>query len=194
MHTIVVGIDPQPDNISTCCLDYKNQKILMWWKYKLIMKETFNKAEEWQDYIVKSVQIICDTIQKLQFTNKQNKHYQSVIVTIEQQRGRVNSIIEQTIFTMCRTLNYETHSFNPMKWKKIIQIECRRNNKLNKDYITKLITPIYEDYEGHKIPAKFRVHDLCDAFAISWATIISKTDNNAVLHKFKSLCMGEMEK
>jgi len=184
---IYVGIDPQPDNISICAIkhqvDHYNLKqlhyvsVIYWVKHKLKLKTTFNKAEDWQRYVINETRNVFDKLSK--HISKYN--YKTVFISVEQQRGRVNSLIEQTLFTVSMSHNYETHSTGPMLWKSLINMKRLGSNTNNKIEAKTLVLPIYEQWVQCKIDKKFRVHDLCDAYLIAWALLISKYGDQELL-------------
>lgn len=168
---VYVGIDPQPDNISVCAIETTNGDVLYWHKHKLKLKLTFNRAEDWQRYIVEESLIVLDKM----FSKFRLSLANNVYISIEQQRGRVNSIVEQTLFTLCVTKGYQTFTTGPMLWKKMTDTKSVGENKKNKQKSVDMVLHIYENYIDSKVGPKFRAHDLCDAYLIAWALLISKS-------------------
>jgi len=164
---VVVGIDPQPNNISYCAtaIDQRATLPVVWVMVCLKQRSAFNTAQEWQRYIIDQVHGIFKDLQN-------NRQIKIKCVCIEQQKGRVNSIIEQTLFCISLGYNFNTIIVHPRKWKSFhnFQKGTNYNHKQQAEDKVKQILVEYCTCNHIKTPTG-RLHDLCDAFLISKSAV-----------------------
>lgn len=166
---IAVGIDPQPNNISVCVLkanlpsDTREPDPEDWFMVVLMQRAVFPSAEDWQKYIWKQCTEICKGLVK---------KYPKCHVYVEQQRGRINSMIEQSLLGACMTNNLEVTTVHPKRWKSDHNFE-KGTNANHKNQAEYKIKPSLEKYcRKYGKPLPIRVHDLCDAYLISESGLI----------------------
>jgi hypothetical protein len=160
---LIVGIDPQQDNISIC-VKYKDSELPIprgWTKVLLKQRSSFSIAETWQKYIIEQSNLIASEL----------KNFKVDVVKIEQQRGRLNSIIEQSLLCSCLKEGLKVHTIHPRKWKMGLGFEPGSTNHFQKKHALKLVKPILDKYWSiyniPPLPEDERLHDLCDAYLIS---------------------------
>lgn len=114
-----------------------------------------------------------------------------VEVGIEQQKGRVNTIIEQALLDTCLFLKIPVRILHPTTWKKQTQIPCMGSNKQNKEVCVQLTRKHMVEFFGESKVQEMettdekRTHDYCDAFRIREAT---QNMHNSKLHGKKEVC------
>jgi hypothetical protein len=173
MSKYFIGIDPQPSNISVCVLD-EEANVLKWLAICLFKRTTFLTATDWQKYIIEQCQNIVYEDLKEYITEATN-----VSIGVEQQRGRINSIIEQTLLTIFfeKFKGSTIFSIHPKKWKRIISFNPVGNNtnRNHKQHSVNMVHTILLNYckENDIVTPTGRIHDLCDAYLISKALIKS---------------------
>jgi hypothetical protein len=157
--TLIVGIDPQQDNISICVQSPQLELPISWSKILLKQRSSFSIAETWQKYIFEQSTLIAEELGRLKVK----------IVIIEQQRGRLNSIIEQTLLCCCLKVGLDVHTIHPRKWKMGLNFESGTTNHFQKKQSLELVKPLLEKFcIANNIPIPTgRLHDLCDAYLIS---------------------------
>jgi uncharacterized iron-regulated protein len=157
---MILGIDPQRTLIATH-LRGVDGKTADWRTFYLKKKSAFKGAQSWQTYIhEKCFEILEDYA----------TYHHIRLVVIEQQRGRINSIIEQSLLVCCMALELEASIMHPLKWKSLSGVSCKGSNKKNKDHVEQMVSSALEEYfsqKGEKLPK--RIHDLCDAYLLSEA-------------------------
>jgi hypothetical protein len=164
---IVLGFDPQPGLLAYHVAEYKynnplSEKTLIWQREILMKKACFDNAQQWQEYIWKICTGLFDKIERELSMKSIN------LVAIEQQRGRVNSLIEQSLLGCCMIRNLPRVIFHPATWKNLTGIPSLGSNAENKKYVKQLFE---KDLQKFKFTDK-RTHDLCDAKLISKAAYI----------------------
>jgi len=164
MQKVYIGIDPQPDNISYCVISDKNIPVL-WTKHLLMLRCTFATANSWQRYIY--LQCLRIGVDIREYCKSYN--YTIVIVGVEQQRGRVNSLIEQSLLNIFWSMGLEARSVHPRQWKKSCELSNIGDNKAHKVASTKMAMQELEEYWKRTQSPKVtgRLHDLADAYHIS---------------------------
>lgn len=204
----IIGIDPQPKLLAYCLIFFRqtekdsyhrvgnqlvNFEIVEWNNLYLRKKERFKTAFDWQLYILNECHLFSTKLIKKINTHFEGVHYwtpadklrgYNVLFAVEQQRGRVNSIIEQSLLA---AMSFEDHSksfyFNnkslyslhPTTWKKAVKFQNQGTNKKNKDFSVTEISPCLTEYRSRvNISTKpgERIHDLCDAFLIAKGTLL----------------------
>lgn len=177
---VYVGIDPQPTLLSVnCCLE-DNTTIVAWFNHYLKKKATFVNAQGWQVHIYEEChkllhQVIPNACSEKCFP----RACKIELVTIEQQKGRVNTILEQTLLCVCKALNLNVHIIHPLTWKKEVGISCTGTNKKNKDTVVEATKTDFELHFGvNTNNTQLRIHDLCDAFQIRKAGYFKATHHN----------------
>lgn len=188
VQSIFVGIDPQPTLISVNCTtehannDKLNPKdyTIAWFNHYLKKKSAFSCAQGWQEHVFDESYKLLSGIIKTQCEEKcYPNRYVIKLVAIEQQKGRVNTILEQTLLCVCKQLHLPVMVLHPLTWKKAVGLETGGGNKKNKDLVVNMthntLTSFFGNYEVKG--AKLRVHDLCDAYQIrraGWLLTYSK--------------------
>lgn len=182
----IVGIDPQPTLLAVHVRDNFDATIA-WFKHYFQKKCRFDNAQKWQEHIYDETSNVLQ--QKIPLIIKAKFSYLSLqqcvprYVAVEQQKGRVNSIIEQTVLCLCKHAKIEVLILHPMTWKKHTNIPKTGNNKKNKEAVEKIVKPKLQEYiqtstDLHDTEqlnivdwdkTKERLHDLCDADKISEA-------------------------
>ena len=174
---VYIGIDPQPDNISVCVLTFDSEyksHVLMWKKKILQRKDSFSKAALWQAYIVDESYSLfwdIDTLRKSGY---------GINVCVEQQRGRVNSLMEQTLFTIGRMFKFNMSLINASQCKKLVNMGQAGNNYRNKLLVTNEISHILYKHDDKYKNKSHRIHDLCDAYLIAWSLLISNNPKSEI--------------
>lgn len=159
---LYVGIDPQPFVIAVYA-ENQSQQHLMWVNHYLKKKVTFDNVQGWQEYIIRE----CNNI----IYNLKEKYPEYILdVAVEQQRGRIKSIIEQSLLASCVNMGIKCTLISPRSWKKIIDFKSEPGNDNNKKTAFELNKKFIQTYYPQYMKLK-RVHDLCDARLISKALI-----------------------
>lgn len=164
---IVMGIDPQPTLIAVCVLD-QYDKIYWWENIYLLKRNNFSTAQLWQEYIFQSSRDIVEKGKSL---------YPGLSVAVEQQRGRIKSIIEQGFLSACMELKIPRKILHPGTWKKACGFKSAKGNKNNKKLSEILGVKRLKDYNPELLEKnKDRYHDLTDAYFIakSYIVLVSK--------------------
>lgn len=174
---VFVGIDPQQKFLSVNVATEKGQ-VIAWWNHVLKRKQSsqFATAQEWQEYIYQEcIQVLSVKIsQKCRESGYPN--IEIIQVGFEQQKGRVNTIIEQAILDACVALQIPRKILHPVTWKKQTDIPCMGSNKENKEACVQKTKQEMEAFFGAEKLSHIekteegRIHDYCDAFRIRQAT------------------------
>jgi hypothetical protein len=152
---MIVGIDPQPSLIAWHVRDEHRTVELN--SVQLRKKACFKNAQDWQEYIY----IECSRlIQHL------STRYKLGLVIIEQQRGRVNSNIEMALLVVCIQRDIPRKIVHPLQWKKAVGLPPEGDHLLNKK-----ISLEAAKARGVPLGDKGRVHDLADAYWISFSNL-----------------------
>ncbi len=163
---VIVGIDPQPRLLAVHVrVKDGNLDTFNWFKHYLQKKSRFDNAQAWQEYIYQESYSVLKQV-KMDVTAKLKRPMSLVVV--EQQKGRVNSIVEQSLLVACKVLELPCLILHPTTWKKRSNIPCMGDNKKNKLAVEKVVLPYLFRYRNSEIKED-RDHDLCDAFKISEA-------------------------
>lgn len=185
--SIFVGIDPQPDNISfhvwytkekpKTILSHMDLTTIDWCKVDLKKRTIFPRVIEWQKYIIQQCGDISNRISDLAVgvNIMEREMNPKIYCAIEQQRGRVASIIEQSLIHAFKLNRYcvDVTTFHPVSWKKATGCACMGANKKNKKAALDLITPELLAY-CIKLNVSYpsgRIHDFCDARIINEANL-----------------------
>jgi len=171
----IVGIDPQPTLFAVQCKTLDGI-ILAWFNIHLKKKARFDSAQLWQEYIYQeSHALITKTIPTHCYAML-GGYQKPDLVTIEQQKGRVCSIIETSLLNVCLQENIPAWIANAMCWKRKTNTPCTKYHYQNKKVVEKIVEPILNEYftpeELEEIKKSKRKHDLCDANQITDAGII----------------------
>jgi hypothetical protein len=155
MDKIIVGIDPQPSLLAVHVRE--GFRTHQWFVINFRKKSSFNPVQKWQEYIATNC---VDMINKLykDFNDRKDK----ILVVIEQQRGRVNALIEHSLLMACMQLNISRLVVHPNTWKKSVKLNSGPGNKTNKQTSVQLV-----EKETGKSLGEGRVHDKADAYCIS---------------------------
>jgi hypothetical protein len=165
-----IGIDPQPSLLAICCMDPK-QEIMEWFDIRLHRKDTYKSAEDWGIYVAHQAKVVLADLKELIFTYHKQKFVTrnkmlrpTILLCIEQQRGRVNSLIEGYLVGVGVDLDMNILVPHPNKWKSKVGLVSEPGNKANKTASLKMYVDQYVKYCDSigKRPGK-RLHDLCDA-------------------------------
>lgn len=162
-----VGIDPQPRLISVKVVGYgKNEVIILdWFNCELIMKSSFPTAEAWELYAIGKAQLVISYVHDIiiKHGGKSSKTYCGV----EQQMGRVKSILEVALLTCATLKKWVVHAPHPKKWKKSCNMTYGKGNTDNKVVSEQQYKPSLIQYcKSKNIRLPNRIHDLCDAAGI----------------------------
>lgn len=178
---IVLGIDPQPKFLSVH-LRKESGEILDWFNHHLQKHSRFNNAQSWQEHVYDEVIIMLQRIALTIQTKTKEKRFPDLI-SCEQQKGRVNSLIEQTILCVCKHLKIKCIIIHPVSWKKATGIPCLKNHYKNKQAVEEVVKPEYMAYmkDRNMDITETRLHDLFDAKKICEAGVIitSKKDKES---------------
>lgn len=158
----VLGIDPQDSLLSLCVLD-DNVKILYWDNNTLQRQIKFKNAQSYQEYLLKECMAV---------VNDLHKKYKLDLVVIEQQRGRVRSILEHSLLSVCMQLCIARVIFHPATWKKRVGFSKeKKGHKFNKEESIRMGLPFLNAYQGGILKKKFpkRLHDLTDSYHLAKA-------------------------
>lgn len=158
---LYVGLDPQPALLACHAIDEK-ENIILWEPIYFAKKSSFKTVQDWQEYMVNTCH---EFFNKLQVSYSNNYE---IVVGIEQQRGRVNSMIEQTLLMLCMILKMKRVVLHPRTWKSAILFKSGKGNYANKEAAIRECNDIIEKKYPHFLEAS-RLHDLCDARLISRA-------------------------
>ena len=174
---VFVGIDPQQKFLSVNVATEKGE-VIAWWNHILKRKQSsqFGTAQDWQEYIYRECLFLLETeiftmCRKGGYSNIEIKE-----VGLEQQKGRVNTIIEQAILDVCIRLQLPRRILHPVTWKKQTEIPCTGSNKENKEACVQRTKHEMKAFFGEEKLNQLgkteegRIHDYCDAFRIRQAT------------------------
>jgi len=159
---IYMGIDPQPSEIDVHIRNSKGET-LYWCQHYLEVKSSFSRAQDWQEYIWRQCNLLFETCL--------SKVKRIDVCGFEQQRGRINSMIEQSLLGCCMIKNIKRVILHPLTWKKLVGLKPQGSNAKNKKHVTMLLANELVKHNPHWKDLT-RVHDLCDAWFISKATHI----------------------
>ncbi len=178
-----VGIDPQPSLIAVYA-ETPNSEVLAWFQMRLQRKDSYKSSEDWGIYVANQCKVILREFRTVIYT-----HYQAqptgkspvIVVTIEQQRGRVNSLIEGYLVGVAVDLNMSLFVPHPNKWKSKVKLDCEPGNKSNKDAALTRYGKEYIKYcklNGRN--TEKRIHDVCDARClVEYGKILISTSGDA---------------
>ncbi len=165
---VIVGIDPQPRLLAVHvrCKDCNgNLDTFDWFKLYLQKKCRFENAQAWQEYIYQESHKMLSEV-KMNVMAKLKKPL--TLVVVEQQKGRVNSIVEQSLLVACKVLALPCLILHPTTWKKRTNVPCMQDHRKNKLAVEQLVLPTLFEYRKSNVKED-RDHDLCDAFKLSEA-------------------------
>ena len=175
--SLILGIDPQ-ETLLGIHLCKNDGEPLEWFRLWFKKKTTFKHVQEWQEHIWKESY---NTLKGL-LTKYDRYPINSWLAGIEQQRGRVNSIVENTLLGLCMFLGMNRIILHPKTWKK--KVGLISNSKSNYDHkkaSEEMVKPLLISFcpnlftQSNTTKEEKRIHDLCDARLISIAIInISK--------------------
>jgi hypothetical protein len=165
-HIYHVGIDPQPSLIAVYA-ETPNNEVLAWFQLRLQRKDSYKSSEDWGIYIANQCKLILREFRTVIFTHHEANPTGKppvIVLTVEQQRGRVNSLIEGYLVGVAVDLNMSLFVPHPNKWKSKVKLECEPGNKANKDAALTRYGKEYIKYckLNGRNPEK-RIHDVCDA-------------------------------
>ena len=166
MYTL--GVDPQPTCLGICVKEYGKDEPIVWRVEYFKRKSLFKKSEDWQKYLHKKCKIIL-----IQIIEHELGGSKDLVLVIEQQRGRVNSLVENTLCCIgCDMVGMDgVRLVHPNTWRKTLPVdhekgECGHySNKKSTIRLTKqndLLRPIVE---SRKL-STLRLADMCDAYWI----------------------------
>lgn len=175
----MVGIDPQPTLFGVQCRNMNGERIA-WFNVYLKKKQRFENSQQWEEYVYdETKKLITVTIPKL-CTKPGMVEVNPRFVTVEQQKGRVCSIMECTVLCVCKELGIDLWVANPMCWKRKTGVQCTKSHHKNKKVVEEMVTPELEKFVAEKyskeekdnFKKEKRKHDLCDADKITEAGMI----------------------
>lgn len=164
MYTI--GIDPQPTCLGICVKSNRDDIPVKWFVDYFKRKSLFKKSSEWQKYLyLKCTDVINRLVYEL--TSKDFN------LVIEQQRGRVNSIIENTLCCVgCRIIGCDNvYIVHPNTWKKVLVYDKDHianghySNKKSSIRLVQKNDDLKAIIETRKLNV-LRLADMCDAYWI----------------------------
>lgn len=160
-----VGIDPQPTQLAVKVeVSGDSVATIDWFNILLKLKSLFKTAEEWELYVADQCNMVIDNIVKTisVYSGRSTKKW--VYCAIEQQRGRVKSIIEACLVAATLKVGWIVCVPHPVTWKKSCKMKHGKGNTQNKIESEKMYSEELELYcaEKHILVPK-RIHDLCDA-------------------------------
>lgn len=161
MQVLYVGIDPQEKLMGIHAID-GNDNIFIWEAFWFRKKTTYKQVQGWQEYIWTSVYNYLGEIKE------KYKNTHQIYVGIEQQRGRVASMIEQSLLCACMCHGLPRILMHPNTWKKTIDFCSEKGNAANKKRSIELCLPLIKLSYPHFLQME-RMHDICDARLISRA-------------------------
>ena len=154
---VFVGIDPQPTLLGVCVLVYGDDLPLEWFIRPLTKKSYFKSSQSWQRYVLTTTDEVLHKI---------SLNYNILALGTEQQQGRVNSIMENTILVSCFYRNIQCFIYHPKTWRKINGIKYAGSHYQNKKHVERLLAQLLQKYFAK---APDRVHDICDAYFLASA-------------------------
>lgn len=165
-----IGIDPNLSAFAVCIM--YNKKVFRWFTVLLKKKDQMGKATDWSNYISDQCDYMYIDILESIIQHSGNKTNQ-IFIVIEQQRGRIMSILESILLAKARSHNIpNTHVLiaHPRTWKKAIyefSTDILGNNA-NKKESERIELQNLKDYcHLNNIEMPIRTHDLCDAKLIA---------------------------
>lgn len=180
---VYIGIDPQQKFFSINIATHDGQTIA-WFNHILKRKQSsqFATAQAWQEYICRECILV---LEKTVHEKARLGGFQHITITkvgIEQQKGRVNTILEQALLDVCIFLKLPVQILHPTTWKNKTKIPCMGSNEKNKEVCVQLTRKYMVDFFGEKKVAEMeadakkdkdkRIHDYCDCYRIREATQI----------------------
>jgi hypothetical protein len=182
----IVGIDPQPTLFGVQCRNLKTGERIAWFNVYLKKKQRFENSQQWEEYVYEETKkLISVTIPKICKVQPNFEETLPRFVTVEQQKGRVCSIMECTVLCVCKELQIDLWVANPMCWKRKTGVQCTKSHHKNKKVVEEMVTPELEKFVAEKytkeekdsFKKEKRKHDLCDADKITEAGIMYFNDN-----------------
>jgi hypothetical protein len=199
---VYIGIDPQQKFLSVNIATHDGQTIA-WFNHILKRKQSsqFATAQAWQEYICRECMLVLERVVHDKARLGGFQHITITKVGIEQQKGRVNTILEQALLDVCIFLKLPVHILHPTTWKNKTKIPCMGNNKDNKEVCVKLTRDKMNDFFGEETVKEMekaeRIHDYCDCYRIREATQImhnSKGQGKEIKWEKTSLPLNTQEK
>lgn len=162
MNHLIVGIDPQPTCIGYCVRgeNFKPNYNCAYMK----KKQSFKKSNLWQAYVFSfSSNFIDELIEGHQ------RYGVIETVVVEQQRGRINSLIEATIYTLCKMKlpNAKILLVHPTTWHSKVNLGGTKggshyaNKKLSVTAFQKVVEKTETTSKETNI---YRLADMADAY------------------------------
>jgi hypothetical protein len=162
-NSFFVGVDPQQNNVSVCVLNDVGEPVY-WQQVVMQLRKTFPSASDWQEMVIR---VVASLLRDVSFLGDDTKVY------VEQQRGRLNSIVEQTVLCTFKRLYDECKTVHPRKWRKSHGFFKRGvsnadNKKASKANVRDVLKAYGNKCGGNVMEANSeRIHDLCDAYLIA---------------------------
>jgi hypothetical protein len=169
-----VGIDP---NLCMLAVHIRlGEKAIPkgWFTQVLKKRDAFKDASSWETYV------LSECINTIRHTNSLIKNFirehnigpNVTTCAVEQQRGRVKSIVEAGLGCAALAAGWKVLMPHPLTWKKKIGLAWGGGNASNKQEAVKVQFVALESYcrennTFHLIKSKERIHDLCEAACIS---------------------------
>lgn len=158
---LILGIDPQPKLLALCLINEKLE-VKEWYTIPFKKKNTLS-AQLWQEHVWGEC---FNAIQSLKNV------YNINLIAIEQQRGRVNSLIESALLGCSMYLQIKRIIYHPKTWKKLIQFKCDPGHKNNKIESVKLVEKKIKTYSEDLYQKNISGLDhLSDAYLIALAAL-----------------------
>lgn len=169
-----VGIDP---NVCLLAADTRLEQLHLpegWFVQVLKRKDTFKTASGWEVYVldqcIELVVKVNSAVKKHVKLHHEGEKY-DISGAVEQQRGRVKSVIEAGLATAGRAYGWRVEIPHPTTWKKLVGLKWGEGNEDNKKKAVEAKYPELHAYCSEhgllKTINKARIHDLCDAALLS---------------------------
>jgi hypothetical protein len=176
----LVGIDPQTSLLAIDIKDDDRDRRVKWYQVLLRRKDSFQKAEDWQNYVVEQcirtvneIESIIQLYHRTTYTGRSSTRPYRVFFAVEQQRGRVKTIPETCLVTAARMKKWTIRIPHPKTWKKTIDfnkpdpnqsVVPLQGNKANKVRAQELYEKELRAYcMKEKLTPPKVIHHLCDA-------------------------------
>jgi len=160
--TWTLGIDPQPSAIAGCCVGDRNGRVVYLHMVRLAHKAQMS-AQRWQEYVITEFEKFFDNVMAAAASSGATL----AKVAVEQQRGRVNSMMEVSCVAICMQKRLWRLVVSPKTWKSWTDVPCTGDHNENKKESTRIALPFLISYDPGVEKRHSPVHHLCDAYHIA---------------------------
>jgi hypothetical protein len=158
-----IGLDPQPSLLAISVLN-PSGVLIQCFAYWFKKKTSFKTAGDWEVYICGECNLVARSVVK----NLKRDGAEKIVIAVEQQRSRINSIVESSVTTAFLALDCHLVVPHPQTWKKSIHMATTGNNADNKKMSEDVYGEIVRNfYKQNKMELPKRIHDLCDSLGIA---------------------------